>query len=1047
MIRHTIALLLLPACLAAQMTVEGQVTNAVGVPVQGASVGIASLGVNTRTNAEGRYNFLIRAAQIRGQLVAMVAQHGRFGTQTVQVQLTGGSLVQNFVLTTGERPRVPDVTRPNAPRTDTIPPRTPSAPRDRSVVALSAPAASLFDASPGPTDFVSALAGKHPALNVTSASGPGASATIMFRGPRSLAGNIQPLVVVDGVPVDNQPFTTNSQRFGLGGFDYGSPLNDISPDDIASYELLDQATASLLYGSRAANGVLRLTTKSGREITGFRIAATSRFTAQSPQRLPSYQNAFGQGLGGQYEFFDGQGGGINDAVAESWGPKLDGSPVAQHSLTEPRRPDVRYWLPRADGVRDYFQGGGTLDASVAFLGSRDASNMRAAVNVRNVTGLSPNESARRLGLTLGGASQFTSRISADANLQIIGSRAEHRPGTGFDEINPVAGFTRIGRQLDFDALRDSVRNQAGEAISWIYTNRNNPFFATSENSNDDRRTHVIGGVGLTFGLANWLSARLHAGTDDFSETRNVAIAKGWLGGYPGTLGRGDFSGGGSDKHSVKASERLVDISFVTAASRLAGLDLTTTAGASSRANTFESNARTVDLPTTGPAVVDTLSLSGKNNIASFYALGSASRSDYLTLTAGARQEQASSLPQSSSAVFPSFSATFDVARRVSVLREVLHLGVAQVRASWWRAGNEVTSRTLAQMYFEGGAPSAADSNVSGPERTAGVELGAHLVSTNARVGLDFTAYRERSTELQLATPVGGGLSRLSQNGQVFNGGFSAVLRFGVLQSEKITWDIAGGYARNTSTVDALGDGAIQAKLSPSLFGAGLGAQIGGPAGLIVGSRYLRDATGSLLLRNGLPVADATSPFTVFGSWQPDWTGNMQSKLRYAGMELFVLLDVRMGGKLFSATNMWGSYAGTLESTLIGERAQPGTQRVLEDSLTIAGTDSLLGTPNTTKVSAEQYFHSLGAITEPWVYDASYAKLREARLSYEVPTRFLPGFREHTLRVSLIGRNLMTWAKAPNVDPETTLAGGAFQGFEMGQLPAVRSLGLQLSVTP
>jgi len=1036
--RFAFALLVVPTILGAQISVAGQVTDATGAPIQGASVSISDLGINARTNAEGRYNFLIRAAQIRGQTVAIVARHGRFGTQSVQIQLTGGSLVQNFVLTSGDRPRIPDVPRPDAPppRADTLRPSTPG---DRSPVAPHAPTpAGAFEPPSGPIDLISAMAGRHPGFNVTGASGAGASAPVVFRGPRSLSANIQPLVVVDGVAVDNQPFTTASQRFGLGGFDYGTALQDVALDDIANYELLDPSTASLLYGSRAANGVVRITTKSGQEITGFRISATTRFTSQSDQLLPKYQNSYGQGLGGAYEFFDGQGGGINDAIDQSWGPKLDGSPVAQHSLTEPRRPDVRYWLPRPDGARGYFEAGRTIDASVALLGSRQSSNFRAAVNARNASGLTPNASSRRLGLTLGGAAQPTSRLSASANVQIIGSSAEHRPGTGFDEINPVAGFTRIGRQVDFDALRTTLRDDGGEQINWIYTNRNNPFFATSVNSNDDEGTHIVGGAGLTYVLTSWLNATLHAGTDDYSASRKVSIGSGWKGGFPSTLGRGDFSGSGSDQHDVSAVERQVSIAFQTGNAQAVGFDVSTSIGGAVRSSEYESKSVVIDQPASGAGLTTNLSLSGKHDVTSFYAMGSASRSDYLTLTGGARLEQSSSLAKSYSVVYPSVSLRFDAARKMPGLRENLGLGVAEVHSSWWRAGNEITNRTLSQMYFAGGIPIAPDNDVTGPERTQGLELGTRIVSANTRVGFELTAYRERSTELVVTTAVGDGSALLSQTGKIFNSGFTTTLRAEALRGEGLNWDITASYARNTSTVDALFEGTFQAPLSPSLFGAGLAAGIGSPVGVIVGTRYLRDAaTGSLILRNGLPIADASSPFTVFGSWQPDWTGSLQSRLRYAGAELFVLLDVRMGGKIFSATNMWGSYAGTLESTVAGR----------EDSLLIAGTDSVTGAANATRVSPEDYFHALGAIHEPWVYDASYTKLREARVSYELPTRFLPGFREHSLRVSLIGRNLITWTKVPNVDPETALSVGVFQGFEMGQLPGVRNVGFQLTIAP
>ncbi|MGH9631710.1 MAG: SusC/RagA family TonB-linked outer membrane protein, partial [Bryobacteraceae bacterium] len=170
---------------------------------------------------------------------------------------------------------------------------------------------------------------------------------------------------------------------------------------------------------------------------------------------------------------------------------------------------------------------------------------------------------------------------------------------------------------------------------------------------------------------------------------------------------------------------------------------------------------------------------------------------------------------------------------------------------------------------------------------------------------------------------------------------------------------------------------------------------------------------------------------------PDWTATVRSTFRIRNADVAFLVEARKGGKIFSATNLWGSRAGTLESTVLDR----------ETGKLIPGIDSITGAANATTVSVEDYFHALGGIHEPWVYDASYAKLRELRISYETGLTRIPVLAAQTLRISLVGRNLWTWAKAPNIDPETALSAGTFQGFEMGQLPSSRSLGLQLSITP
>jgi hypothetical protein len=250
------------------------------------------------------------------------------------------------------------------------------------------------------------------------------------------------------------------------------------------------------------------------------------------------------------------------------------------------------------------------------------------------------------------------------------------------------------------------------------------------------------------------------------------------------------------------------------------------------------------------------------------------------------------------------------------------------------------------------------------------------------------------------------------------------------------WDVTLGWARNVNRVEALNGGTTDVPLGPSVWGAALVARPGSPVGAIVGTRFLRDgASHALLLSKGLPLSDGSR--SVLGSWQPDWTSSLGSSLQLGPVQVSMLADARIGGRIFSATNLWGSYAGTLQATV--DRPTQG--------LLIAGVDSGSRSTNAIRVSAQDYFHALGGIGEPWVYDASSVKLREARVSYTFSLPAALGLQVRTVRFTLIGRNLLGWAKAPNIDPETTLSTSPFQGFEMGQLPTTRSLGLQIGIAP
>lgn len=1040
---------LLPGILRAQMVVTGHV-SANGMPVEGATVTVSELRIETRTTSNGAYSFIVRSAFVNGQTVTLIARHRRFGMQSVRIALSGTDLVQDLVLgQPGPVARPPAAVQPGANRVPVVSqPRRPdslrASPPNRafeSVTRLRSVDSLFFANAVGQMDVGRALAGRVPGLLVTGAPQPGGSSLIVFRGPRSTSGSVQPLFVVDGIPIDNAGFGEAAQRFGLGGFDYGTPLSDLSLDDIASAVVMSPAEAALRFGARAANGVILITTKRAHRVTGVAISGAIRGSAESPGRLPSYQNQYGQGLGGAFEFFDGRGRGINDAVDQSWGPKLQGQPIAQASTFEPMRPDVRHWLPHPSGVGDYFNRGTTADAQVVLEAAREAARVRASLTGRNSTGLTPNAVTRRAGLALQGSAEPTSRLGVSGQLQLIRSEGFDRPGTGFDETNPVAGFTRMGRQVDMTALRAHMRDTSGQ-INWIYTSRNNPFIQSLVNSNDDHRGHTIGGGQLTFALSRWLSATLNAGTDNYHEARSVQIASDWKGGFPSAMGRGDFSGGGATQQKNSSAERLADLALRATRGQTDRVFLTGTAGVEVRRTTYEQTNAIIDSSeVTGTRASSGSVDRGSHSVQSGYLIGTLERSDALALTAGVRMEQASrtGITAAGMAVFPSVSASYDAAKGVSFLQEV-GLGVARVHASWWRAGNEVTPRTLRATYGGAGTTTLTglglpELGISGPERTNAIEVGTLLATSGRRASLDLTWYREKSSEL-LVPGNGPVLMDPQQTGLMSNQGVETQLRIVPLQRAGREWDLTASFAHNVNYVDRLGGDQSQVVLGPSIWGTSLVARVGQPLGVIVGSRPLRDpASQSLLLKGGLPIPDPN--VSVLGSWQPDWTTSVSSRIRVGQAQLSMLVDARFGGELFSATNLWGSYAGTLTSTVAWR----------DSGLVVAGLDSVSRAANTTKVSAEDYYHALAGITEPWVYDATYAKLREVRLSYDLRLGFVPGLIDQTARISLVARNLATWAKAPNIDPENAMSAGVFQGFEMGQLPSARSVGMQISIAP
>jgi TonB-dependent SusC/RagA subfamily outer membrane receptor len=294
--RAALILGLFPVALAAQeaVTVSGHV-SADNHPIQGATVRIQELNLGGSTDAEGRYSFIVPSSRVRGQKVTLTARYVRYSPASVQITLIGGSLTQDFTLVPPGERQPQAVSQPQAssrPNNAAAPPI---------VVAIVQPTldSTAFDEIAGPVDLVGALAGRVVGLHVTDAATLGGSEPIVLRGYRSILGTNQPLFVVDGIPVENSSIVTPGQPFGLGGFDYGSAVQDLNPGDVASVRVLRGPEAAALYGGRAANGVIEVSTKNGRGIIGFEVSANQQVTFESAIRLPALQNSYGQGLGGQ----------------------------------------------------------------------------------------------------------------------------------------------------------------------------------------------------------------------------------------------------------------------------------------------------------------------------------------------------------------------------------------------------------------------------------------------------------------------------------------------------------------------------------------------------------------------------------------------------------------------------------------------------------------------------------------------------------------------------------------------------------------------------
>ena len=405
--------------------------------------------------------------------------------------------------------------------------------------------------------------------------------------------------------------------------------------------------------------------------------------------------------------------------------------------------------------------------------------------------------------------------------------------------------------------------------------------------------------------------------------------------------------------------------------------------------------------------------------------------------------------QRTSGFYPSLSGSIDLLRAKSARQTAGGLwSSAIVRGSWWRDANDVSPYSIQTMYA-GRVPSGsiipqgsglllADPGLA-PEMTNGVQIGTDLGIRPLSLGVGVTLYHERTSGVVLPVPNPALGTLLATNaGVITNTGIEGTLSAQLGNPDfGLGWLGSANAAKNTSQVDQLTSGLESVSLGPPLLGLQVQARPGQPLGVLMGRRMLRDAgTRSLLLRDGLPVADSAAGLQQLGIAQPQWSFGTQQTLRYRWVSASVLFDGRVGGQVFSATNLVGSRAGTLAATAF----RP------DSGLLIVGIDAATRAANTKHVSTQEYYHALSAIQEPWVYSATYLKLREARFSVQFPGNF-PGSPFQTVILSLIGRNLYLNATAPNIDPESVFSAYQIPGLEMGQLPATRSVGFQIRLSP
>ncbi|MFC0877356.1 SusC/RagA family TonB-linked outer membrane protein [Saccharicrinis sp. FJH2] len=930
-------------------------------------------------------------------------------------------------------------------------------------------------------NLVNSLSGRIAGVQITNSSGAvGSSSRIILRGATSIYGNVQPLFIVDGVPISNDNDGTTTSN---GGFDLPNGVADLDPNSIETINVLKGPNAAALYGIRASNGVIVITTKKGEKSKALGVEINQTITFEEPLVLPDFQNSYGQGSSKDFfQYINGTSG--DGGVDESWGPPLDiGLNFMQFTsyINNPDNPQPEPWVSHPNNVRDFYETGVTSKTNVALSGGSETTTFRIDAGYSDQKGMIPFTDFKKVNVNVAGTHDLSEKLHANFGFKFINSSSDNLPNSGYDGSNVVQQTIWSGRNVDLQALKDwrnlptalpgSTYGAGTLPISWNTAFQNNPYWQLEVNKNVFNKNRYIGNVGLSYDITNWLSASGHFGMDNYVTKTSVRWAKGSAGDAPtywrfGSAFNRSGQDGFYDEDETSFSEYNSDFMLNFNKAVNSDFKLVASLGVSRmhRKTTWDYRAVQLELPdlyNLGNMKAGTSMVSfnnhGQSEINSVFGTAELAFKEYLFLSATGRNDWASVLPLNNNSFFyPSVNLSAVLTDALQI--ESSTLTYLKVRGGWAEVGGfgplgvsdilpvySLSSSPWGSTTF-GQFPTTLNNTNIKPQTQKSLEGGLELKMFRNRLWLNFTYYNSTSTDLVIPVQVSSasGVSSVWDNiGEISNKGVEIELGGTVIEAQDFSVDLNINFAKNNNMVIKAGKDDENNQETLVLGGQwymNLEAREGYPYGVIVGTGLERSPSGEVIFENGLPVATAEN--IVLGDIQPDWTGGINLDIKYKGLSLNTLVDAKMGGDVYSMTTTWGRTAGVLKETLLGRETGLVGEGVMLD-----GDGNYV--PNNVVVSAENYNHNTytADIVETSVFDASYIKLRQVALSYNLPKSLVTKIGLQGVSVSLIGRNLaLLYKKAPHIDPETGFdSSNGLQGMEFGQLPSARSIGAGLNV--
>ncbi|HEY9170430.1 MAG TPA: SusC/RagA family TonB-linked outer membrane protein [Lutibacter sp.] len=1049
---------------AQEKTVTGKVSDASG-PLPGVTVIIKGTKTGTQTDFDGNYS--IKAT------TGAVLQFSFIGMKTVD-QTVGVSSSINIVM------------QEDAEALDEVVVTALGISREKKSLGYASQSVGGEDVSTVKSDnLTNALSGKVAGVQIKRNTNMGGSTNVVIRGNTSLTGDNQALFVVDGIPMSNANLNASSQKTASAGYDYGNFASDINSDDVESINVLKGAAATALYGSRAANGAIIITTKKGTKNNKVEVTINSGITIGTIDKdtFVKYQKEYGSGYGqgwygpdGDLDFDreDVDGDGIIDNVVPlyedaSYGARFDPNTMVYHwNSLDPDSPyylQKRPWVAGANDPTEFFETSYTYNNNISVAGSSDNSTYRFSATNFLQNGIMPNSEMRRNTFALNATSKINDKLTVSGSANYVRTDVKGRNDTGYSD-NLLTSFRQWWQtNVDIKEQKD-VYFKTRRNVTWnpgYYDDLapifwDNPYYTRYENYETDGRNRFFGNMGMNYAITDWLNVDGKISVDTYSYIQEERINK-------GSNPIAKYS-----RYNVDYSEFNYDLMLNFNKDLTEKINLNGVIGTNIRRTNFNS----IYAETNGGIIVDRLfALSNSINTPSapsesdekigvdgIYGMLSFGFDKTFYVDVTGRQDHSSTLPKDNSEYFyPSVATSFIFSEVV----EADWLSFGKLRLNYAEVGNSAGFSQLIDnltkpdpfgkeiIYSVNSTKRNPDLK---PESTTSIEAGVEMYFLNRRLGFDLSLYKTNTEDqimpVEVSTSTGYSYKYVNA-GEIENKGVEVSLFATPYKTEDFKWDINVNWSKNDSKVISLFEEVKNLPLGSFQGGVTLNATIGQPYGTWMGTDFVYHENGKRIINqtNGAYQKN-TKTDNVIGNMLPDWNAGINNKFSYKNFNLSFLIDIQHGGDIFSLDTWYGYATGLYDITAgLNDKGNPKRDAVADGGGILLSGVKPDGTPNTTYTSMSAYNHALGYSKAPnalHIYDASYVKLREVAFSYTLPSKVLENTFINSMQLSVIGSNLWIISKnIPYADPEAGLSSGNLQGFQSGVMPTTRDLGFNVKL--